>query len=310
MSAQDVIPALLALLYWRPYRARAKTLGAGGRPVARWRQACFAAGLLVLVLALSSPVGRLSERLLLAHMVEHLLIGDVAALLLVLGLSGPLIAPLLRIRVIGRLRGLAHPAVAGPLWLIDFYVWHLPALYQAALRHPLVHAVQHGCFLLFGMAMWMALLGPLPKPAWFRSAARLLYIVGVRLAGAVLGNVLLWSQTVFYPYYRGAHGIGAQQDQSLAGSLMMVEGSFLTLGLFCWLFLLTARQSEERQELLDFAAAQGVALEPERAERAVAAGRAGELRQRLVPGGQSALENPGPTEVGAVPRAGHHSQQA
>lgn len=278
---QDLIPALLAFAYWLPYRQRARRLAAAGRPVPRWRRAAFVAGLVLLVGALSSPIGTLSDRLLVAHMLEHLLIGDFAALLLVLGLTGPMIAPLLRVRAIGWLRVLAHPAVAGPLWLLDFYAWHLPVLYQAALRHPAVHALQHGCFLLFGMAMWMALLGPLPKPRWFRSAARLLYIVGVRLAGAVLGNVLLWSGTVFYPYYHGRYGIGALQDQNLAGALMMVEGSLLTLGLFCWLFLSVARESEERQQLLDYASAHAIELDADRAERAVAAGRGGELRARL-----------------------------
>ncbi|GAC1574137.1 MAG: hypothetical protein NVS3B18_07710 [Candidatus Dormibacteria bacterium] len=309
MSVQDVIPAVLALLYWLPYRARARSLETSGRGVPGWRRMCFASGLVVLVLALSSPIGRLSDELLVAHMLEHLMIGDVAALLLVLGLTGPLIAPLLRNPLLAKLRALAHPAIAGPLWLIDFYTWHLPVLYQAALRSPLVHAFQHGCFLMFGMGMWMALLGPLPKPAWFRSAARLLYIVGVRLAGAVLGNVLLWSQGVFYPFYRGRHGIGAQQDQSLAGSLMMVEGSLLTLGLFCWLFLLTARQSDERQELLDLAAATGVPLEPARAERAVVAGRGAELRRRLVPAGGSAAENPVPADGSDTAHGGHDAKQ-
>ena len=62
---------------------------------------------------------------------------------------------------------------------------------------------------------------------------------------------------------------------------MMVEGSLVTLGLFCWLFLRAARQTEERQELVEYARAHGVELTPERAGRAVAAGRGAELRERL-----------------------------
>src|SRR5450755_2790871 len=126
---------LLVLLYWIPYWMRTRTLAGEGRPVPTWRIACFAAGLGVLALALSPPVGTLSDQLLVAHMAEHLLIGDVAALLLVLGFTGPLLAPLLRNPVIGRLRVLAHPVVAVVLWGVNFYAWHLPALYQAAL-HP------------------------------------------------------------------------------------------------------------------------------------------------------------------------------
>ena len=99
-------------------------------------------------------------QLLVAHMAEHLLIGDIAALLLVLGMTGPLIAPLLRNPVIARLRVLAHPVVAIVLWAVNFYVWHAPYLYQAALRHDALHALEHATFLVFGMAVYMALLGP------------------------------------------------------------------------------------------------------------------------------------------------------
>ena len=183
-----------------------------------------------------------------------------------------------------RLRVLTHPLVAFPLWAVDLYVWHIPALYQAALRHPGVHALEHAMFLGFGIPMWMALLGPLPKPSWFGNLGKLLYIVAVRLTGTVLGNIFLWSGTVFYPYYlhgRRPHHISPLADQNIAGAVMMVEESLLTLGLFCWLFLKAAREGEERQELLDYANANGLDLSEARAARAVAAGRGAELRQRL-----------------------------
>jgi cytochrome c oxidase assembly factor CtaG len=133
------------------------------------------------------------------------------------------------------------------------------------------------------MAMWMPLFGPLPKPAWFGNAARLGYIIAVRLTGAVLANVLTWSGTVLYPRYAGGGpwGISPLQDQTVAGAIMMVEGSLLTIGLFCWLFLRTAREGEERQALLDLAEARGIELTDRRAARAVAAGRGAELRQRI-----------------------------
>ncbi len=231
-----------------------------------------------------SGLGAPSEELLYAHMIEHLLLGDIAALLLVLGLTGPLLAPILRIGLFDRLRALSHPAIAFPLWAIDLYVWHLPVLYQAALRHTGVHALEHGMFLALGINMWMCLFGPLPMPSWFGNLGRLVYIVAVRLSGTVLGNIFLWSGSAFYPFYR--HGdavfhISPIADQNLAGAIMMVEESFLTLGLFCWLFLRTAREGEERQDLLDFAHARGLELTDARAARAVAAGRGEELRRRL-----------------------------
>jgi cytochrome c oxidase assembly factor CtaG len=275
---------LLVLLYWLPYYLRVRTLAHEGRPVPTWRIVCFAAGLGVLALALTPPVGKLSDQLLVAHMAEHLLIGDLAALLLVLGFTGPVLAPLLRNRVIGRLRVLTHPVVAVVLWAVNFYAWHLPVLYQAALRHDAVHALEHATFLLFGMGVWMALLGPLPKPAWFGDGARLVYIILVRLIGTVLANAMIFAGAVFYPYYASgdAHWhISPIADQVAAGGLMMVEESLLTIGLFCWLFLKVAREGEERQGLLDYAAANGVELDEERAARAVAAGRGEELRERI-----------------------------
>jgi putative membrane protein len=271
--------ALVGMLYAR----RVRTLALEDRPVPGWRQACFYAGFVVIAVALTS-LGAASQDLLFMHMIEHLLLGDIAALLIVLGLTGPLLAPVLRIRLFDRLRALSHPAVAFPLWTIDLYVWHLPVLYQAALRHTGIHALEHAMFLSFGVNMWMCLFGPLPTPAWFGNLGKLVYIIAVRLAGTILGNVFLWSGTVFYPFYlKGdAHfHISPIADQNIAGAIMMVEESILTICLFCWLFLRTAREGEERQDLLDFAHSRGLELTEARAARAVAAGRGAELRKRL-----------------------------
>lgn len=277
--------ALVGLLY----RRRTRTLAAQGRhAVGRWRQVCFYVGIATIGFALTG-LGSDSQELLYVHMVEHLLIGDVAALLIVLGLTAPLIAPILTfkvgsVKVFDRLRVLAHPAIAFPLWALDIYVWHLPVLYQAALRHLGIHVLEHAMFLGFGVNMWMCLVGPLPMPRWFGNLGRLVYIVAVRLTGTVLGNIFLWSGTVFYPFYLPgdvAYHVSPLADQNVAGAIMMVEESFLTLGLFCWLFLRAAREGEERQSLLDYARANGLELSERRAARAVAAGRGEELRRRL-----------------------------
>ncbi|MGH2889192.1 MAG: cytochrome c oxidase assembly protein, partial [Solirubrobacteraceae bacterium] len=206
---------------------------------------------------------------------------------LVLGLTGPMIAPLLRNRFVARLRVLTHPVVSILVWSTNFYVWHSPFMYQAALRHDALHALEHASFLAFGIAVWMALLGPLPKPSWFGNAAKLGFVVAVRLVGTVLANIMIFIGTVLYPYYQpgDAHWhISQLADQVAAGGLMMVEESFLTIGLFCWLFLRIARESEQRQELMDYADQHGLELDDRRAARAVAAGRADELWERLRPG--------------------------
>lgn len=266
------------------YALRSRTLAAQGRPVARAKQWLFAAGMLLVFASLVSPVASIGGELVLSHMAQHLLMADLGALLIVLGLTGPLLQPLLALRFVDRLRFLVHPAVALPLWAIDLYVWHLPALYQAALNNQAVHALEHTTFMFFGITMWMALLGPLPQPEWFGNGAKLIYIAAVRLAGALLANVFIWSEAVFYPDYRSGQAswsISPLNDQGVAGTIMMIEGSLVTILLFGWLFMKTAREAEEKQDLLEYAERRGVALDESRAARAVGAGRGAELRRRL-----------------------------
>lgn len=284
----EFLPPLAAMVgYAVPYGLRCRTLAAEGRPVARWRQACFAAGVAVIVAALIPPSDELADQLLVAHMAQHLLLADFAALLIALGLTGPLLQPLLRHRPNHALRWLSNPIVAFTIWAVNLFAWHSPALYQAALRNDLLHSFQHACFFFAGLNMWLALLGPLPKPAWFGNLGRLTYVIGVRLTAMLLGNIMIWSGTVFYPYYASGehgHGLTALQDQGLAGAVMMLEGSFLTIALFGWLFARAASESERRQQLIEYAAAHDVVLPPERAARAVASGREDELRERLAGG--------------------------
>jgi putative membrane protein len=270
-----VVAALVIAAYAVPYAVRARTLARRGRPVPAWRIWCFAGGLVVLIVAVSPPVLDEAGSRFVSHMAEHLLIADVAALLLVLGLTGPVLAPLLRVRAIDRLRVLSHPVVAFALWTANLYLWHLAWAYEAALRHELVHVLQHVLFLLLGINLWMPLFGPFPKPEWFGNAAQLVYIVVVRFTGAVLANVFVWSGTVFYGWY------GDLGDQSAAGAVMMVEESLFTVALFGWLFMKWMREGDERQEILELAEARGLELDERRVARAVAAGRGDDLRRRL-----------------------------
>jgi len=119
---------VLALMYG----VRARTLRDRGAPVPGWRQWCWYSGLALIVATLVSPLAQLSDELFLAHMAEHLIIADLGALLLVLGLTGPVLQPILHVRELAWLRWLAHPVVALTVWAVNFYVWHLPALYQGA----------------------------------------------------------------------------------------------------------------------------------------------------------------------------------
>ncbi len=267
------------------YAIRATRLAEAGRPLPHWRLACFAGGIAVLAVAIASPLEGLAEELIVGHMVQHLLIIDIAALLIVLGLTGPMLQPLLAIRWLRWLQALAHPVVSFVLWAGILYVWHIPALYQAAtFDSPLLHSIEHASFLFAGLGIWLSLLGPLPKPAWFGNGAKVIYVIAVRLVGTVLANVMMWSGTPLYPEYEPfqiARGVEPLSDQGWAGIVMMFESTAITLATLTWLFFLWARQDTERQELIDYATDRGVELDPARAGRAVAAGQGERLRERI-----------------------------
>jgi putative membrane protein len=271
------------------YAKRVATLAAKGRPVPLWRQICFASGLLIIALATMTPLAGAAEELVTAHMIEHLLIGDIATLLLVLGLTGPLLQPILAIRVFDKLRVLANPLVAFPLWLLNFYFWHIPALYDAAYGGAAVHVLEHSSFIFFGALMWMPVFGPLPKPQWFTGAWQVVYVIAVRFAGAILGNVLMWSGSVLYDVYlpgQRAWDVSPLADQGTAGVVMMVEGTFLGLGMLAYAFFRAASEGIEKQRLLDLAEERGVELDAARAQRAVASGHGDRLEQQLIATGR------------------------
>jgi putative membrane protein len=257
------------------YAKRARTLARRGTPVAGWRYFLFALGVGLVVVALVSPIATLGEQESFAfHMVQHLLLGDLAPLCIVAGLTGPLLRPLLSVRAVRALRFLAHPLVALPLWTANLFLWHLPTLWEAALRHEGVHALEHTCFFAAGAIMWAAVVEVLPGPEWFGTGAKMGYILAVRVVSTVLGNVLVWAGTPFYGLYVGAHrpwGLSAEADQGIAGAVMMIEGSLVTIGALAWLFLRLAKEGELRQQLLERG------LDPRAVRRAVRYGRGHEL---------------------------------
>jgi putative membrane protein len=266
------------------YAIRAATLAREGRPVATWRVVSYFSGLALILTVFISPLGHIAGELVFVHMIQHLVIGDIAALLIVIGLSRSLLQPMLALKFFDRLRVLTLPMIALPLWIVNLFVWHIPALYDATVTNELVHALQHTCFISFGILMWMPIVGPLPVPSWIGGGAQVGYTAIARLAGAGLGNILMWSGTVLYPAYAAgeAHwGISPLSDQGTAGVIMMTEGALVTLGVLAWTLLRWAARDTEKQRLLDLAAERGIQLAPERAERAVRAGHGARLEERL-----------------------------
>lgn len=247
----ELAPAVLVAV---AYGVRARTLRRG-TPVPAPRIAVFALGLVLLVLALASPVAALGEdEFLFFHMLQHVVLGDLAPLCLLAGLTGPLLRPLLSLRPVERLRALANPVVALPLWAAILVAWHVPALYEGAVRHSSLHALEHVFFLAGGIVVWLPVLETLPAPEWFGTGAKLGYVACVRAVETVFGNVFAWSGTVFYGVYvhpDGRWGISAAHDQNLAGIVMMAEGGLVTVVALAWLFLRLAQEGDARQELLE-----------------------------------------------------------
>jgi putative membrane protein len=272
-AAQIAVLAIVGLLYAR----RAHTLSAGDERVASPRQISFYSGLVLAAAALAG-LGPTAQHLLWVHMIQTILIGDLAALSIVLGLTGPLLEPLLHLPLVRRLPALAHPAVAFPLWLLDLYAWHLRVLFQATMHHTGVQVLEHAMFLALGINMWMCLFGPLPRPRWFGNAAKLGYVLAVRLTGATLANIFLWSGTIFYPYYLTGEArfhISPIADQNIAGAIMLGEEAIVTVCLLYWLFKHASHEATERLDQHVLASARGSGPEDSGSARARAAARGG-----------------------------------
>jgi cytochrome c oxidase assembly factor CtaG len=267
----QIVPVLLlAALYAR----RVHTLRGRRQAPPGWRICLFALGIVLLLVALVSPVDYYAESSFGFHMTQHVLLGDLAPLAILGGVTGPVLRPLLRF--VHPLRRIFHPFAALGLWALNLYVWHLPFLYEAALRHDAVHALEHICFFTGGILLWTPVLETLPMPEWFGTGAKLGYVAGARVVESVLGNVFIWPNSVFYSFYERTtrpFGMTALDDQRLAGSVMMIEGSLVTIIALAWLFLRLAAEGEQRQRLLERG------LDPRAVRRAVRYGRAQEFEQ-------------------------------
>ena len=241
-------------------------------PASPARGAAFAAALLLILAVSATPVATLAFHYLLsAHLLQNVVLAEWAPALAVGGLSAGMAGALARFAAV---RWLTHPLVALPLWVASYDVWHVPALYEAALRWEAVHALEHILFFTCGSLMWAPVVEVLPGAMWFGTGAKLGYIVVVRMLETVLGNVFFWMGSVAYETYERSErvwGISPLADQGIAGGIMMIEGSVVTLGALAWLFLRLAGEGELRQELLE----RGV--DPRAVRRAVRYGRGRDL---------------------------------
>jgi putative membrane protein len=254
--------ALLVFLYVRRFRKARRE--AGGRGAGPLQAAAFAGAVLALLAALASPLDGLGDHYLFsAHMLQHVLLGDIAPLLLLVSLSRVIMRPLTRrLMSLERALGpLAHPATGLVMWLVLMYLWHVPSLYDAALEHPLVHLLEHASFFTAGIAVWWPLIQPVPMRRRLTGLWPLAYIGAAKFGLAALGLYLTWSQDVLYPFYEDVPriwGLSAVEDQNVGGAIMMVEQSltFVTVLVTVFVGMLVRSEAEEqRRERLEEASA-------------------------------------------------------
>jgi putative membrane protein len=256
--------ALLAGIYvWRFREARRET---GGRGAGFVQAAAFTGAMVALLIALVSPLDGLGEDYLFsAHMVQHVLLGDIAPLLLLLALSRVIMRPATRrlTRVERALGPVANPVTGIVLWLALMYLWHVPALYDTAAESAPVHVLEHACFFAAGIALWWPLIQPVPMRRRLTGMQPLGYIAAAKGGLAALGLYLAWASSALYPYYETTPriwGLSPVEDQNIGGVIMMVEQSLTLVLVLVVLFVRMLAQSEEeerRRERLEAARAAG-----------------------------------------------------
>ena len=237
-----VLAGVAVVLYVRAWRR------APGPP---WRAWCFGAGVVLVVGALNSPLGTIAiDYLVLFHLLQNVMISDWAPPLLLIGLT-----PAMRGAVAARggrwFASLTRPTVALPVWLVGWYVVHLSAFYDAAVRNPLLLALEHAFLIAIGVLFWWPVICDVPRAA--ATLTRIGYVFAAFVFSAFLGLALTFSPPV-YDYYESRPerlwGITAEQDQNLGGILMSTEQALVFFAAIVWLLVRLFREEAEAEERL------------------------------------------------------------
>jgi cytochrome c oxidase assembly factor CtaG len=238
-SAEALVPLALAAWYL-----------AATRGERNWaRTASFLAGCGLLVAALVTPLDTLARTYLVwAHLLQNVVLAEWAPLLLVLGIPPVLAGRLARPRGV---RALTQPFVALPLWVGTYALWHVPALYDAALRRPdWLLPLEHATYLLVGLLFWWCVWQDAPHR--LSSGARAGYVVAAFVLSAPLGLVLALVPNAIYDAYARApervFGLSRLEDQQLGGMTMAAEQSIVFFGVFAYWFLRFLSEQEELEE--------------------------------------------------------------
>jgi cytochrome c oxidase assembly factor CtaG len=217
-----------------------------------WRLCCFLGALLFTLAALVSPVDALADQLFLMHMIQHVLLLDVVPILAILGFTKVILRPITRsVHELERRAGpLASPAFAVILYVGVIWAWHIPAAYDLALRHAVVHVLEHVTFLFAGSLYWWHLLSPIRGRLRLGGLGPIAYMGSTKLFVGALGMGLAFAPTALYAYYvhhARVWGLSAHDDQSIAGIVMAVEQS-LVMGIALVVLFVRALAESEREQ--------------------------------------------------------------
>lgn len=253
----DPVLATLLLLSAYLYVRALRILRRRRLRVSAWQQAAWWTGFALLTIGLLGPPDAYDTRVLTAHMAQHLLIGDIAAPFLLLGIRSPVLLFYLprdalvllarRRRLRAAFRVLRRPLVALPLYVVAVYLWHWSVLFEGAVRHPLVHALQHSSFIAVNLLLWW----PVIEPQRRRMGGQLWkigYLFAARMSTMFLGMVFLFARGVIYAgvYGRGLReGIGAYADQQAAGGMMMTLDIVIMTVTMCWFFWIASAEHDD-----------------------------------------------------------------
>jgi cytochrome c oxidase assembly factor CtaG len=238
-NAEALVP--LALAAWYLVATRDGREGA--------RTASFLAGCALLVAALVTPLDTLARVYLVwAHLLQNVVLAEWAPLLLVLGIPPALAGRLSRPRVV---RALTQPFVALPLWVATYALWHVPALYDAALGRPdSLLALEHATYVVVGLLFWWCVWQEVPHR--LSSGARAGYVVAAFVLSAPLGLVLALVPRALYGFYADApervFGLSRLTDQQLGGMTMAAEQSVVFFAVFAYWFLRFLSEQEQLEE--------------------------------------------------------------
>ncbi|HEY7074366.1 MAG TPA: cytochrome c oxidase assembly protein [Solirubrobacteraceae bacterium] len=248
--APVVLVALVAYVVIYVVRWRTSRAEGGARAAGVGRLVLWCAGVLMLFIALISPVDELGEQLASVHMVQHLLIADLAPILLILGLTKWILRPATRrIQRIEHAAGpFGHPVFGVVAYVGAMWLWHIPAMYNAALRHSGVHVLEHLSFAAAGLIYWWHLLSPIRSRMRLGGLGPVAYMASTKLLVGFLGILLAFSPTLLFTFY-GADGtrwgMSPLTDQHVAGLIMALEQSIVMGIALAYLFVRMLAESEE-----------------------------------------------------------------